>query len=193
MIDNLSGLDIQGRPKESEHSLQMALAAQGVQNVSGAYKKMCARHGPTLQLDVAALRRHAPLQAPPELAVIDPLGLRNLHNVNLRKGLTKCRHRHGQARPIICVPFRAITSSLCVSISLFPSFPPFLRYGHRLRPVHKRADRLRGAHFGRPKKGSKMPQAYFFLFFLWVFCLVVYLLFHGPAQYRKKGAQSCNL
>ncbi len=29
-----------------------------------------------------------------------------------------------------------------------------------------------------------MPQAYFFLFFGGVFCLVN-LLFHGPAQYRK--------
>ncbi len=82
---------------------------------------MCARLWPYLTLDVATLHRRAPLQAPLEPPVIDPLDLRNLRNVNLRKGLTKCRDRHGQARPIICVPFQAITSSLCVSISLLVS------------------------------------------------------------------------
>ena len=82
---------------------------------------MCARHDPTLFFDVAALLRGTSLQAQPEPPVIDPLDLRNLRNVNLRTGLTKCRDRLGQARPIICVPFKAITSSLCVFISLFVS------------------------------------------------------------------------
>ncbi len=52
---------VQGRPKESEHPFQMALAAQDVRNASGAYNKKCARLWPYLiQFDVTALR---PLQA----------------------------------------------------------------------------------------------------------------------------------
>ncbi len=78
-----------------------------------------------------------------------------------RKGLTKCRDRHGQARPIICVPFLAVMSSLCVSISLFVSHSLFFLYRHRLWPVHKRADRLLGAHFGGPKKRFKNGQGSF--------------------------------
>ena len=46
-------------------------------------------------------------------------------------------------------------------------------------------DRLHGAHFGLPKRGSKMPQAYIFLFFGRAFCLVVHFLYHGPGQDRK--------
>ena len=66
---------------------------------------MCPGHGPTLFFDVAALLCGASLQALSEPPVIDPLDLRNLRNINSCTGLTKCRDRHGQARPIICVSF----------------------------------------------------------------------------------------
>ena len=72
------------------------------------------------KLNVAALRRHTLIQ-PPEWEAIYTLDLRNLRHIKLRQGLTKCRDRHGRAWPIICVPFWAITSSLCVSISIFVS------------------------------------------------------------------------
>ncbi len=78
-----------------------------------------------------------------------------LRQPHLRQGLTKCRDRHRQARPIISAPFWAITSSFCDSISLFLSLPPFFHYRHRLRPVHKRADRLERPHFGLIKGAQK--------------------------------------
>ncbi len=92
-------------------------------------KKCAPDSGPTLQLDVVALRRHAPRHAPPKKEEIDPLDLQNLRIVSLRQGLTKCRDRHRRARPIICVTFWAAISSLCVAISLFVS--PFLFFLNR--------------------------------------------------------------
>ncbi len=98
----------------------MVLAAQDVQNNKIIYnKKFAPDSGLTLQLDVPALRRQALRQTPPKKELIDPLDLRNLRIVKLRPGLTKCRNRHKRAWPIICASFWAITSSLCVSISLF--------------------------------------------------------------------------
>ena len=84
-------------------------------------KKIAPDSGPTLQLDVGAPQSTTYAKCAGIKEVIDPLHLRNLRNVKLRQGLTKCRDRHGQARPIICVPFWAITRSLCVSMSIFVS------------------------------------------------------------------------
>ncbi len=95
------------------------------------YKIKCATDsGHTLQLDVPTQRHQALRQAPAKKEVTDPLDLRNLRNVKLRQGLIKCRDRHRRARPIICGPFWAVMSSLCVAISLFLSLPPFLPCRH---------------------------------------------------------------
>ena len=67
----------------------MALAAQDVQNASGAYNKKCARLWPYLiQFNVATLRL---LQAPDERRVLRQPSLRDLRNlrkVNFYKGVT---------------------------------------------------------------------------------------------------------
>ena len=52
----------------------------------------------------------------------------NLRHVKLHKGVTKCRDRHRQAQPIICVPFWAITRSHCVSICFCIPFPHSLPF-----------------------------------------------------------------
>ncbi len=96
--------------------------------------------------------------------MIDSIHLRKLRSVKLRHGFAKYRDRHRRARPIICVPFWAVTSSLCVSISLFLSLPPFFLYRHRLRPVHKRADQVEDAHFDCPKYHPKWPRLFYTYF-----------------------------
>ena len=113
---------------------------------------MCARLWPYLTQCGAATHCATPLLKQKE---IDPLDLHNLRSVKLPQGLTESRDRHGQARPIICVPFWALMSSLCVTISLFLPLPPFLLYRHRLWPVQKRADRFQGAHFRLKKVAQK--------------------------------------
>ena len=121
----------------------------------GAYSKKCAPDsGPTLQLDVPAPGLPQITLCAGKKEVITPLNLRKLRSVIYRQRLTKCRDRDRRARPIICVPFWAIMSSLSVSLSLFLSLPPFFLYRHRLRPVHKRVDRLERPHFGL-KKGAQ--------------------------------------
>ncbi len=82
----------------------------------------------TLQLNVANAPPRTTPGGTPEWEVTYTLDLRNLRHVNLRKGVTKCRDRHRRARPIICVSFWAVMSSLCVAISLFIPFPYFLPY-----------------------------------------------------------------
>ncbi len=149
---------------------------------------MCARlFWPYLTLGVTALRRNAPLQ-PPEWEAIYTLDLRNLRHIKLRKGLTKCRDRRGQARPIICVLFWAITGSLCLPLSLFVSHSLFFLYRHQLWPVHKRGDQVQGAHFGCPKRGSKMAQAYFFSFFGMYFVLFTYYFMGRRSIAKNMGA-----
>ncbi len=54
--------------------------------------------------------------------------MRHCASLICAKQSTRCRDLHRQARPIICVPFWAITSSLCLSISLFLSPPLSLPY-----------------------------------------------------------------
>ena len=51
-----------------------------------------------------------------------------LRHPDLRQRLTRCRDRRRWAWCIICVPFWAVTNSLCVSISLFLPLPPSLPY-----------------------------------------------------------------
>ncbi len=114
--------------------------------------------------------------------MIYTLDLRNLRRANLRKGLTKCRDGHEQARPMICVSFWAIPGSLCVSISLFVSHSLFFLYRHRLGPVHKRADRLERPFFLAPKNTQKMKKKpSLFGFFLFCLCFVRIIPFYGSA------------
>ncbi len=154
-------------------------------------KKCVPGAGPTLFFDVSTLHRH---QAPPEPVRHAPNErrvLRHCASLNCAR-LPRCRDRHRQAQPIICVTFWAVTSSLWVPISLFLSLPPFLLYRHRLWPVHKRADRLQDAHFGRPKRGSKMAQTLFFSFFWVEYCCLFTILCAG-AYFAYVWAQSPNL
>ncbi len=153
--------------------------------------KMCARLWPYLTTRWA-------LPAPPSNAprVAQKGGNRSSYFAQfaqrkLRQRLTKCRDRHRRARPIICVPFWAVMSSFCVSISLFLSLPPFLLYRHRLWPVHKRADQVQGAHFGLKKSCPKMIKINFFGFFLFCLCLVYFcfLSFDDRNKGRKNGGK----
>ena len=80
---------------------------------------MCARLlWPYLTTDVAVLCRYSQLQSPKPVRE-GSFYLRHFGAIQTHDRLTIARNRHRQARPIICVPFWAITSSLCVSISLF--------------------------------------------------------------------------
>ncbi len=127
-----------------------------------------------LKLNVTALRRHAPLQ-PPETALDKRRVLRQPGLRHTLPKLPKHRDRHGQARPIICVPFWAITSSLCVSISFFGlSFSlPFT--GTDLPKYISARIKLMVPILVAQKKGSKMDTA--FLYF-WVSSLSLsYFLF----------------
>ena len=159
----------------------------------GAYNK---KYGPesslTLQLDVPAPRLPQIALCAGKKEVIDPLNLRNLRSVKLRQRLTKCRDRHRRARPIICVPFWAVMSSFCASISLFLSLPPFLLYRHRLRPVHKRADQVQGAHFGLKKSCQKMTKNNFYGFSLFSLCLVRIFVFYRLTIETKVEKMAAN-
>ncbi len=121
--------------------------------------------------------------APPPLA---PVGARTrarwtpgpapLRQPHLRQGLIECRDRHRRAWPIICAPFWATTSSLCVSISLFLAFPLSLPYnGTDFGQYISARIVWRGLILG-PKKYPKMIKNSLFLFFF-LFCLCLFRIF----------------
>ena len=125
----------------------------------------------------------APLQASDERRVLCQPGLRklrNLRHVNFCKTLTKCRDRHGQARPIICVVFWAITSSLCVSISLL-SLPLFFSYnGTDFGQYISARIVWRGLILGSKKLPKNDKNSLLWAFFCFV--LLIFLIFYAPAH-----------
>ncbi len=125
----------------------------------------------------------APLQASDERRVLCQPGLRklrNLRHVNFCKTLTKCRDRHGQARPIICVGFWAITSSLCVSISLL-SLPLFFSYnGTDFCQYISARIVWRGLILGSKKLPKNDKNSLLWAFFCFV--LLIFLIFYAPAH-----------
>ena len=115
---------VQSWPLKCAQPIKPKITPKQERLAPGAFnKKNCARLWPYLRLNVAAPGLPQIALYAGKKKVIDPPNLRNLRSVKLRQGLTKCRDRHRQAWPKICAPFWAITSSLCVAISLFVPFP----------------------------------------------------------------------
>ncbi len=110
-----------------------------------------------------------------------------LRHPDLRQGLSRCRDRHRRAWPIICAPFWAITSSLCVAISLFLALPHSLPYNRTDFGQYKSTQIVWRGLFWAQKKCPKNKKLTFLGFFLFFLCLRIFSLLWFGDRIQIKG------